>query len=56
MRMIILLSSFLVLVSCIVMAIMLIKEKKRILSPYMLLTVITLFVSLFMILKMFGVL
>ena len=55
MRMVILSSSFLVLVSCIVMAIVLFKEKK-IKSPFMLFIVFTIFSSLFMILKMFGVL
>ena len=55
MRMIILISSFLVLVSCIVMAIVLIKEKKF-KSPFMLLIVFTFFIALFMVLKMFGVL
>ena len=55
MRMIILISSFLVLISCIVMAIVQIKEKK-LKSPFMLLIVFTFFVALFWILKMFGVL
>lgn len=55
MRIIILISSFLVLVSCIVMSIVQIKEKK-LKSPFMLLIVFTFFTALFMILKMFGVL
>ena len=55
MRMIILISSFLVLISCIVMAIVQIKEKKF-KSPFMLLIVFTFFIALFMVLKMFGVL
>ena len=55
MRISILVISCLVLVSCIVMAIMHIKEKKRILSPFMLLIVITFFVALFIILKMLGI-
>ena len=55
MRTIILIGSFLILVSCIVMAIMLIKEKK-LKSPFVWLIVSTFFVALFMILKMFGVL
>ena len=55
MRMIILIGSFLVLISCIVMAIVQIKEKK-LKSPFMLLIVFTFFTALFMILKMFGVL
>ena len=55
MRMIILISSFLALISCIAMAIMQIKEKK-LKSPFMLLIVFTFFTALFMILKMFGVL
>ena len=55
MRMIILISSFLVLISCIVMAIVLIKEKKF-KSPFLLLIVFTFFTASFMILKMFGVL
>ena len=54
MRLFILIGSFLVLLSCIVMAIMQIKEKK-LKSPFMLLVVFTIFTSLFMILKMFGV-
>ncbi len=55
MKIIILVSSCLVLVSCIVMAIMQVKEKKRVLSPFMLLIVFTFFVALFMILRMLGV-
>ncbi len=55
MRMIILIGSFLVLISCIVMAIAQIKEKKR-MSTFMLLIIFTFFIALFMILKMFGVL
>ena len=55
MRMIILISSFFALISCIALAIMQIKEK-RLKSPFMLLIDFTLFTALFMILKMFGVL
>ncbi len=55
MRMIILICSFSVLISCIAMAIVQIKEKK-LKSPFMLLLVFTFFIALFMILKMFGVL
>ena len=55
MKIIILISSCLVLISCVVMAIMQIKEKKKFLSPFMLLIVFTFFVALFMILKMLGV-
>ena len=44
MRMIILISSFLVLISCIVMAIVQIKEKKF-KSPFMLLIVFTFFIA-----------
>ena len=46
MRMIILISSFLVLISCIVMGIVQIKEKK-LKSPFMLLVVFTFFNALF---------
>ena len=55
MKIIILISSCLVLISCVVMAIMQIKEKKKFLSPFMLLIVFTFFVALFMTLKMLGV-
>lgn len=55
MRIIILISSFLFLISCIVMSIVQIKEKK-LKYPFMLLIVFTFFTALFMILKMFGVL
>ena len=52
MRMIILAASFMMLISCPVMIIMLIKEKKRSFIPYMILFGVTFFVALFMIIKM----
>ncbi len=55
MKIIILVSSCLMLISCVFMAIMQIKEKKRVLSPFMLLIVLTFFVALLMILKLLGV-
>ncbi len=55
MRMIFLVCSCLMLVSCVVMAIMQIKEKKRIVSPFMILIVASFFIALFMLLKMLGV-
>ena len=55
MRMIIFATSVITLISCAVMMIMQIKEKKRIFSPYMILFGITFFVALFMIIKILVV-
>ena len=55
MNFIILISSFLVLISCIVITIMQIKEKKRI-TPFTLLMVFTIITALFILLKMTDVL
>ena len=55
MRLIILFASALVLISCIILAIFLIKDKKRV-TPIVLLIALTFFAALFMCLKMLGVL
>ncbi len=56
MRMIIFATSVVMLISCAIMMIMQKKEKKRIISPYMILFGITFFVALFTLIKMLGVL
>ena len=55
MKMIILASSCLVLIGCVIMVIMQIKKKKPITDPYLLLSIITFFVALRMICKILGV-
>lgn len=55
MRIVILAGSCLMLIACILMAIILIKEKKSITNPYLLLSIITFLIALFMICKMLGV-
>lgn len=55
MRTLFLICSFLVLISCVVMVIVQIKEKKR-MSPLTFLFIFTFFTALFMILKLLGVL
>ena len=52
MRMIVLATLFMMLISCPVMIIMLIKEKKRSFIPYVILFGVTFFVALFIIIKM----
>ena len=52
MKIVILLTSILVLISCPVMITLLMKEKNSSFKPYIILFVITFFVALFMIIKM----
>ena len=56
MRLFILMCSFLVLIACALMAIKLIKEKKPITDPYLILAILSFFIASWMICKMFGIL
>lgn len=55
MKIILLVGSCVMLVGCPVMAVMQIKEKKRIADPFTLLIVVTFLISLFMLIKLLGV-
>lgn len=54
MRMILLICSFVMLLACVVMAIISIKEK-HINKPFAILVAVTFFIALFMLIKMLGV-
>ena len=55
MRIVFLVCSCLMMIACAIMAIMLIKKKKPITDPYLILSIITFLIALRMVCKIFGV-